>query len=105
LSHGSEEATTRIARAWPAAGRGDHGAPQVVRWLPRSPEWLSGELLARTQEVWSEVAGRPISHDETIEILINVRRPAEVLLDLEDEPSWLQALRPLLPVAWRTAWR
>jgi len=51
------------------------------------------------------VAGRPISHDETIEILINVRRPAEVLLDLEDEPSWLQALRPLLPVAWRTAWR
>jgi hypothetical protein len=33
------------------------------------------------------VAGRPISHDETIEILINVRRLAEVLLDLEEDPK------------------
>lgn len=48
---------------------------------PLSMAWMTDELLARTIDVWSANYGRPISEDEAVEILMNVKRLAEVLLE------------------------
>ena len=42
--------------------------------------WITDELIIETQRVWSPVYGRVISTDEATEILMNVKRFAEVLL-------------------------
>jgi len=47
--------------------------------------WISDELLAETIDVWSENYGRPISEEEAVEILMNVKRLGEVLLKLRRE--------------------
>lgn len=47
---------------------------------PLSLAWISDALLARTVAVWSNRYGRPISEEEAVEILMNVKRLAEVLL-------------------------
>jgi len=56
---------------------------------PLSAKWITAELLERTRRVWSAVYGREISADEAVEILINVRNVAEVLLDIENEREGL----------------
>ena len=50
--------------------------------LPLSAQWISKEWLQETQELWSESYGRPISQDEAIEILFNVKQMGELLLRL-----------------------
>jgi hypothetical protein len=57
--------------------------PVVVR--PLSTQWLSDEQIAEARRVWSKAYGRVISEDEAIEIVMNVRRLAEVLLRAEGE--------------------
>lgn len=52
---------------------------------PLSAAWISDDLLRNTREVWSELAGREIAADEAVEILINVKNLAEMLLDMKDE--------------------
>ena len=52
---------------------------------PLSLAWITDELLAETQRVWSEVYGREISADEATEILMNVKRFAQVLLTANQE--------------------
>ena len=52
---------------------------------PLSMAWISDELLAKTIDVWSTNYGRPISEDEAVEILMNVKRFAEVLLEARKE--------------------
>ncbi|HOM53594.1 MAG TPA: hypothetical protein PLV57_20795 [Phycisphaerae bacterium] len=52
---------------------------------PLSMAWISDELLAKTIDVWSTNYGRPISEDEAVEILMNVKRLAEVLLEARKE--------------------
>ena len=52
---------------------------------PLSTQWLSDERIAEASRVWSKAYGRVISDDEAVEILINVRRLAEVLLHAEEE--------------------
>ena len=52
---------------------------------PLSMAWISDELLAQTIDVWSANYGRPISEDEAVEILMNVKRLAEVLLEARKE--------------------
>jgi hypothetical protein len=47
---------------------------------PLSLAWIADDLLQRTQEVWSKAYGRPVSEDEAIEMLLNVKRLAEVML-------------------------
>ena len=47
--------------------------------------WISDELLAETIDVWSEAYGRPVSDDEAVEILMNVKRLGEVLLQARRE--------------------
>ena len=52
---------------------------------PLSLAWITDELLGETQRVWSEVYGRDISADEATEILMNVKRFAQVLLAAKHE--------------------
>lgn len=52
---------------------------------PASNEWMSDELIADTRRVWSAAYGQVISADEALEILMNVRRLAEVLLRAQTE--------------------
>jgi len=49
------------------------------------PAWITEELVAYTQETWSAKRGRPVTPDEAIEMLINVKRLAETLLKIADE--------------------
>lgn len=65
---------------------GHHGRePGSVAQRPLATLWLSDERIAEARRVWSKVYGRVISEDEAIEILMNVRRLAEVLLRAEEE--------------------
>jgi hypothetical protein len=65
---------------------GHHGPePGSVAERPLSTRWLSDERIAEARRVWSKEYGRVISEDEAIEILMNVRRLAEVLLRAEEE--------------------
>ena len=51
---------------------------------PLSLAWVSDELIAETQRLWSARYGREIARDEAIEILVNIRRFAEMLLERSD---------------------
>lgn len=54
---------------------------------PLSLAWFSNKLLLNNQGVWSKAYGRPISEDDAIEILQNVKRLAEVLLKAKQETA------------------
>lgn len=47
---------------------------------PMSLTWITDDLLRYTQEVWSKAYGRTVSEDEALEMLVNIRRLAEVML-------------------------
>lgn len=65
---------------------GHHGPePGPAAERPLSMQWLSDERIAEARRVWSKAYGRVISDDEAIEILMNVRRLAEVLLRSQEE--------------------
>ena len=51
------------------------------RRRPMSLDWISDDLIRDTQKVWAKVTGKPVSTDDAIEMLTNVRRLAEVLMD------------------------
>ena len=53
--------------------------------LPYSAKWISEDLLAETREIWSKAYGRVLSNEEAIEILMNVKRMAEVLIQMQKE--------------------
>lgn len=46
---------------------------------------FTDERIAEARRVWSKAYGRVISVDEAVEILMSVRRLAEVLLRAEEE--------------------
>lgn len=73
-----------IAGFQPASG---HHGPELgsVADRPLSTQWLTDERIAEARRVWSKVYGRTISEDEAIEILSNVHRLAEVLVNAEEE--------------------
>jgi len=48
-------------------------------------QWLSDERIAEARRVWSKAYGRLISDEEAVEILMNVRRLAEVVLIATEE--------------------
>ena len=50
---------------------------------PMCLDWASDDLIRHTQDVWSKFTGQPISVDDAIEILTNVKRLAEVLMNIE----------------------
>lgn len=49
---------------------------------PLSLAWITDELLAYTRDVWSRHLGRDVSEDEAIEMLLNVKRLAETILNI-----------------------
>ena len=55
-------------------------APVQGPQRPLSIAWISDELLAKTRRVWSKAYGRPVSTEEAVEILTNVKHMAEALL-------------------------
>ena len=57
-----------------------HQQPAAASDPRRFHPWITGELLAKTQRVWSESYGREVSADEAVEILSNVKRLAAVPL-------------------------
>jgi len=68
------------------APTGHHGPePGSVAARPLSTQGLSDERIAEARRVWSKAYGRVISEGEATEILMNVRRLAEVLLRAEEE--------------------
>ena len=52
---------------------------------PVSEAWITDELVLYTRKVWSNVYGRVVSTGEAVEILLNVKRLAEVLMQVDRE--------------------
>ena len=52
---------------------------------PPRPAWITDELLAETIDVWTQAYGRTVGGDEAVEILVNVGRLAEALLEARRE--------------------
>jgi len=48
--------------------------------VPPEQGWITGELIEDTRRVWSKRYGRPITSEEAVEILVNVKRVAEAFL-------------------------
>ena len=56
---------------------------------PLSAQWITDELLEQTRNVWSKMYGRIISANEAVEILMNVKRLAEVFIEADQEGELL----------------
>jgi hypothetical protein len=54
---------------------------------PLSLAWMTDELIAETQRVWSPHYGRDLTTEEAVEILRNVKRFADVLMTTQRERS------------------
>lgn len=52
---------------------------------PMTTAWVSDDLLAHTIDVWSRAYGRPVTTQEAMEILMNVKRFAELLIRAKEE--------------------
>lgn len=59
--------------------------PYATQERPSRPAWIPDALLAETIRVWSKAYRRQISEDEAIEILTNVKRLGEALLQAKRE--------------------
>jgi hypothetical protein len=59
--------------------------PGEVPGRPASLAWMTDELIAETQRVWSPHYGRELSRDDAVEILRNVKGFAEVLMAVQRE--------------------
>jgi len=72
----SSQETTGLRRENEVHG----GARGLSSERPLSQAWVTDDLLRDTQNVWSKAYGRPVSEDEAVEMLLNVKRLGEVLL-------------------------
>ena len=63
------------------------GEPASSVTRPLSQQWITEEQISETRRVWSKAYGRVITEDEAIEIMVNVRKLAEVLLRAEQEKA------------------
>ncbi|MFM8215879.1 MAG: hypothetical protein ACKN82_14730 [Pirellula sp.] len=55
---------------------------QVEEFFARNA-WITIEFLEETKRVWSKAYGREVSDSEAVEILSNVKRLAEVLMEVQ----------------------
>ena len=53
--------------------------PSEVKQEPAKRSFITVELIAEAQRVWSIFYQRPVSHDEAREILMNVHRLGQAL--------------------------
>ena len=63
----------------------EQDGPGCAPARPLSLAWIDDEWLAETIDVWSEFLGRPVPEEEAIEMLLNVKQLAEVLLSAGQE--------------------
>ena len=54
---------------------------------PLSMDWITDELLQTTLAVWSQVYEQPLTTDDAVEILMNVKRFSEALLQTGKEET------------------
>lgn len=60
---------------------------------PLDIAWITDELIAEHRRVWSRMYGRDISESEAIEIIMNIKRLAEIVLEsLNQERSAVNAV-------------
>jgi hypothetical protein len=52
---------------------------------PLSTAWITDELIAEHRRVWSKAYRRPISAEEAVEIIMNIRRLAEAVMRADSE--------------------
>jgi hypothetical protein len=52
-----------------------------------SLDWITEDRIAKARRAWSKAYGRVVTRDEAIEILMNVRRLAELIFAAESERS------------------
>ena len=52
---------------------------------PLESEWITEELIARTQDVWGRYLEREVDRDEAVELLLNVKRIAMVFYEARQE--------------------
>jgi hypothetical protein len=87
----SETATRRVATNAPetagfACPESEHvTCVQGPVNRPSIVAWISDGLLAKTKQVWSDAYGRPITEDEAVEILMNVKHLAEALVKAKQQ--------------------
>jgi hypothetical protein len=75
-------ALIKASTAQPAA----QPAPEPPRdLLPLSQQWMTPELIAETQAVWSPYAGHPLTVAEAVELMANVKEYVEVMMRLKQE--------------------
>ena len=61
---------------------GDRGAASRA---PLSGAWMTDARVEQTRRVWSKAYGRVVTAEEAVEILMNVRRLATVLVEASRE--------------------
>ncbi len=54
---------------------------------PLESEWITEDLIARTQEVWGRYLEREIEREEAVEMLLNVQRIALVFYQASMEET------------------
>lgn len=61
----------------------DHGTAPAHN-LPLSQAWITDELIAKHQQLWSKRYKRDIPREEAIEIIMNIKRFAEAVLKMDE---------------------
>jgi hypothetical protein len=76
-----------VAFPSPSTGLG-RGSPLTVGPTadrPPSRAWITDELIAEHRRVWSRAYRRPVSAEEAVEIIMNIRRFAEAVINAQRE--------------------
>lgn len=46
-----------------------------------SLSWIEDDLIAYTRDVWGKYLGRPVSEEEAIDMLVNIKQLTRLLLE------------------------
>jgi len=57
------------------------GGRKAASQVPLSAAWITDDLVEETRRVWSKAYGRVVTEEEAVEILMNVKRLAAVLIE------------------------
>lgn len=70
--------STGFPRAPEVQGEGE---PAEAGGRPLALAWITDELIEEHRRVWSRMYGRIITEAEAIEIIMNIKRLAEIVLE------------------------
>ena len=84
-AHAAGPARNRSGGYWRNQARAYAGRCTTLVGRPASMRWVSDALLTETIDVWSDAYGRSVSADEALEILMNVKRLGEAILEARRE--------------------